>query len=83
MKNFFKGILAFLSGFIGGFGKKTEERLALPARMAPVFRPLFKLRVGPRIRITPGRHHAFFESNIGPIRKQIKCAHETPCLSRV
>lgn len=33
--------------------------------------PIVKLRRGPMIRVTPGKRHAWFESNLGNIRKPI------------
>ena len=60
---------------------KTEAKRFLAFLLAEFFRPravhLTKsrtitrrpVRVGARIRVCPGGHHAWFESDVGPVRK--------------
>lgn len=33
---------------------------------------IIKIKVGKLIRVTPGKRHAYYESNIGEIRKPIR-----------
>ena len=62
-----KRIIAFFKKLFG-FGSKT----IVPKSSEGLFGPLKqKAVVGNLIRVCPGKRHAWFESNLGPIRKPL------------
>ena len=55
-------------GLTAGFG-----RYALPQ---PVKRSKSRVSLGKMLRLCPGGRHAWFESNCGPVRKQVVVQEE-------
>ena len=61
-------IIKRIWAFLRALFSHRDDRLSAPPSYIP---RLFKLSVGEIISITPGKRHAWFQSNIGPIRKPI------------
>lgn len=53
---------------------RKDSKFNLPVVVKNAFlKKIFpKVRIGKLIRVTPGKRHAWYESSVGPIRKQIQ-----------
>jgi hypothetical protein len=73
MRNSKLSVEALTAAFVYG---KLRENIGPPRldKYVPAPRYRSTVRLGAKIRDCPGGHHAWYESNVGPIRKPLGAA---------